>query len=84
VIEQPQQPVQQQLLPTQPNSEPVLVQQTPVVDPGQMEFNFDNSATAQQIFDKLEDIDIKLNNLYKLVESLQKKPTATKTVTKKK
>jgi|DEB0MinimDraft_10_1074344.scaffolds.fasta_scaffold04959_2 hypothetical protein len=84
VVEPPQQPVQQQLLPTQPNPEPVLVQQSPVVDPGQMEFNFDNSATAQQIFDKLEDIDIKLNNLYKLVESLQKKPTARKTVTKKK
>jgi len=77
VIEQPQQPVQQQLLPTQPDN-------SPQVDPGQMEFNFDNSATAQQIFDKLEDIDIKLNNLYKLVESLQKKPTSRKTTTKKK
>lgn len=77
VVEQPQQPIQQQLLPTQP----VIL---PEVDPGQMEFNFDKSATAQQIFDKLEDIDIKLNNLYKLVESLQKKPTARKTITKKK
>ena len=77
VVKEPKHPVQQQLLPTQPVN-------LPEVDPGQMEFNFDKSATAQQIFDKLEDIDIKLNNLYKLVESLQKKPTARKTITKKK
>lgn len=71
---------------TQPLQQPIVpntIQETNTNNE-QMEFNFDNTATAQSIFDKLDDIEIRLNNLTKLVENLQKKPSVKKTATKKK
>jgi len=39
------------------------------VDPNQLELNFDNSATAQKIYDKIEDIEIKLNKILNLLSN---------------
>lgn len=61
-----------------PQSAP-LVQ--PAVDPNQLELNFDKSATVNEIFEKLEDIEIKLSNITKVLENLTS--TKKKTLVKK-
>lgn len=70
----------------QPPQQPVVPNtvQEATIDDGQMEFNFDNTATAQSIFNKLDDIETKLNNLYKLLKNLQDTPSEKKITTKKK
>lgn len=81
-IEQPlppqpaqQQPPPPQLIP-QPQPEPVVLE-----DPNQLQLDFDRSATVTEIFDKLENLETKINKILKLLE----KPTVTKkkTVVKK-
>lgn len=61
-----------------PQSAP-LVQ--PAVNPNQLELNFDKSATVNEIFEKLEDIEIKLSNITKVLENLTS--TKKKTLVKK-
>jgi len=53
----------------------------PAVDPNQLELNFDKSATVNEIFEKLEDIEIKLSNITKVLENIT--PTKKKTLVKK-
>jgi len=85
-IQQPQ-PIPQPIPQPQPqtNGHPVQFQPElppqPQEDPNQLTLNFDNTATAQDIFNKLDDLDIKLSKLTKLIESLL--PLKKKTVVKK-
>ena len=85
-IQQPQ-PIPQPIPQPQPitNGNPVQIQPVlpsqPQEDPNQLTLNFDNTATAQDIFNKLDDLDIKLSKLTKLIESLL--PLKKKTVVKK-
>ena len=71
--------VEQQISQQQPAPQPApqiqavpqpapLVQ--PAVDPNQLELNFDKSATVNEIFEKLEDIEIKLSNITKVLENI--------------
>lgn len=89
-VSQIPQQVEQQISQQQPAPQPApqiqavpqsapLVQ--PVVDPNQLELNFDKSATVNEIFEKLEDIEIKLSNITKVLENLT--PTKKKTLVKK-
>ena len=71
------QPTPQQI----PLHQPVIENTQPVEDPNQLTLNFDNTATAQDIFNKLDDLEVKINNLTKIVQSLL--PTKKKTVVKK-
>ena len=82
--------VEQQISQQQPAPQPApqiqavpqpapLVQ--PAVDPNQLELNFDKSATVNEIFEKLEDIEIKLSNITKVLENIT--PTKKKTLVKK-
>lgn len=71
------QPIPQQI----PLPQPVIENNQPVEDPNQLTLNFDNTATAQDIFNKLDDLEVKINNLTKIVQSLL--PTKKKTVVKK-
>ena len=57
---QPQQPHQQH--------QPQPVAETTQHDPNQFEFNFDNSATAQDIFNRLSDIEAKVNKIANLLQ----------------
>ena len=67
IEKQPIQPTAHQPL---PNAN-VAIQPTPYAeikaDPNQLELNFDNSATAQKIYDKIEDIEIKLNKIFNYI-----------------
>ena len=61
---------QQMGQPPQPHQQP---QHQPVAaavehDPNQFEFNFDNSATAQDIFNRLSDIEAKVNKIANLLQ----------------
>jgi hypothetical protein len=49
---------------------PVPVPQQPQGDPNQLEFNFDNSATAQKIFDRIDTILRKIETLEAIVSKL--------------
>jgi|LauGreDrversion2_6_1035139.scaffolds.fasta_scaffold02116_3 hypothetical protein len=49
---------------------PAPVLQQPQGDPNQLEFNFDNSATAQKIFDRIDTILRKIEALEKIVTKL--------------
>lgn len=71
------QPTPQQI----PLPQPVVENNQPVDDPNQLTLNFDNTATAQDIFNKLDDLETKINNLTKIVKSLL--PTKKKTIVKK-
>ena len=75
-----QQPIPQPAPQIQAVPQPVSVVQ-PAVDPNQLELNFDKSATVNEIFEKLEDIEIKLSNITKVLENLT--PTKKKTLVKK-
>jgi len=85
-IQQPQ-PIPQPIPQPQPqtNGHPVQIQPElppqPQEDPNQLTLNFDNTATAQDIFNKLDELDIKLSKLTKLIENLS--PPKKKTVVKK-
>ena len=76
-VQQATQPVQQAPLPIT-NGE--LIEQ-PQEDPNQLQLNFDNTATAQDIFNKLDDLEAKLNKLTRLVENIT--PAKKKTLVKK-
>lgn len=89
-VSQIPQQVEQQISQQQPAPQPApqiqavpqsapLVQ--PAVDPNQLELNFDKSATVNEIFEKLEDIEIKLSNITKVLENLTS--TKKKTLVKK-
>jgi len=61
---------QQMGQPPQPHQQP---QHQPVAaavehDPNQFEFNFDNSSTAQDIFNRLSDIEAKVNKIANLLQ----------------
>jgi len=75
-----QQPIPQPAPQIQAAPQPVPVVQ-PAVDPNQLELNFDKSATVNEIFEKLEDIEIKLSNITKVLENIT--PTKKKTLVKK-
>ena len=78
IAQQPPPPqVQQAPLPIT-NGE--LIEQ-PQEDPNQLQLNFDNTATAQDIFNKLDDLEAKLNKLTRLVENIT--PAKKKTLVKK-
>ena len=70
-----QPPPQQQPVPhpvqtaPQPATNGELFEQ-PQEDPNQLQLNFDNTATAQDIFNKLDDLEAKLNKLTRLVENI--------------
>ena len=49
---------------------PAPMLQQPQGDPNQLEFNFDNSATAQKIFDRIDTILRKIEALEKIVTKL--------------
>lgn len=89
-VSQIPQQVEQQISQQQPAPQPApqiqavpqsapLVQ--PAVNPNQLELNFDKSATVNEIFEKLEDIEIKLSNITKVLENLTS--TKKKTLVKK-
>ncbi len=59
-------PRQQPQQPQQPQHQPVAA--ATQHDPNQFEFNFDNSATAQDIFNRLSDIEAKLNKIANLLQ----------------
>lgn len=70
-----QQPVPQNIpQPFQPQPVPPPQQtgqlEIPQVDPNQLELNFDNSATANKIFEKLDDIERKLIKIESKLNSL--------------
>ncbi len=67
----------------QPISQPIIENQQPQpeIGPGQLEFQFDNSTTARQIFDFLEVINNKLDTIIKKIEPQPKKRRYTKTST---
>jgi hypothetical protein len=48
--------------------QPQPVAETTQHDPNQFEFNFDNSATAQDIFNRLSDIEAKVNKIANLLQ----------------
>ena len=54
----------------QPQYAPAPVPQQPQGDPNQLEFNFDNSATAQKIFDRIDTILRKIETLEAIVTKL--------------
>lgn len=76
-VQQAPQPVQQA---PQPITNGELIEQ-PQEDPNQLQLNFDNTATAQDIFNKLDDLEAKLNKLTRLVENIT--PAKKKTLVKK-
>lgn len=88
-IQQPQ-PIPQPIPQPQPQTNGAPVPQVqiqpelppqPQEDPNQLTLNFDNTATAQDIFNKLDNLEAKLNKLTKLVENLtppKKKPVVKK------
>ena len=63
---QKQQQMGQPQRPQQPQHQPVA--ETTQLDPNQFEFNFDNSATAQDIFNRLSDIEAKVNKIANLLQ----------------
>ena len=77
IAQQPPPPQVQQA--PQPITNGELIEQ-PQEDPNQLQLNFDNTATAQDIFNKLDDLEAKLNKLTRLVENitLAKKKTLVK------
>ena len=83
-VQQATQPVQQATQPVQQAPQPItngeLIEQ-PQEDPNQLQLNFDNTATAQDIFNKLDDLEAKLNKLTRLVENIT--PSKKKTLVKK-
>lgn len=54
----------------QPQYIPAPAPQQPQGDPNQLEFNFDNSATAQKIFDRIDTILRKIETLEVIVSKL--------------
>ena len=81
-LPQPQQmpqippPIQQAPIVPPPVPEPI-----PITDSNQLELNFNKTATINEIFDKLENIDIKLSKIEKILENFQS--TKKKTLVKK-
>jgi hypothetical protein len=65
-----QTPPATQYIQQQPQYVPVPVPQQPQGDPNQLEFNFDNSATAQKIFDRIDTILRKIETLEAIVAKL--------------
>lgn len=59
-----------QYIQQQPQYAPAPVPQQPQGDPNQLEFNFDNSATAQKIFDRIDTILRKIETLEAIVTKL--------------
>ena len=78
IAQQPPTPQIQQA--PQPITNGELIEQ-PQEDPNQLQLNFDNTATAQDIFNKLDDLEAKLNKLTRLVENIT--PAKKKTLVKK-
>ena len=78
IAQQPPTPQVQQA--PQPITNGELIEQ-PQEDPNQLQLNFDNTATAQDIFNKLDDLEAKLNKLTRLVENIT--PAKKKTLVKK-
>ena len=78
IAQQPPPPQVQQA--PQPITNGELIEQ-PQEDPNQLQLNFDNTATAQDIFNKLDDLEAKLNKLTRLVENIT--PAKKKTLVKK-
>ena len=78
IAQQPPPPQVQQA--PQPVTNGELIEQ-PQEDPNQLQLNFDNTATAQDIFNKLDDLEAKLNKLTRLVENIT--PAKKKTLVKK-
>jgi len=71
ITKNPQAPQQvPQYIQSQPPHAPAPVLQQPQGDPNQLEFNFDNSATAQKIFDRIDTILRKIEALEKIVTKL--------------
>lgn len=66
----PQYIQQQPQLQQQPQYISAPVPQQPQGDPNQLEFNFDNSATAQKIFDRIDTILRKIETLEVIVAKL--------------
>lgn len=59
-----------QYIQQQPQYISATVPQQPQGDPNQLEFNFDNSATAQKIFDRIDTILRKIETLEAIVAKL--------------
>ncbi|MEE9572561.1 MAG: hypothetical protein V3W20_05915 [Candidatus Neomarinimicrobiota bacterium] len=68
LVGKPQTQQQQQIPQNQPQIQSQPGVQNVPPDPNQFEFNFDNSATAKDIFNRLFDIESTVNKILKLLE----------------
>ena len=68
LVGKPQTQQQQQIPQNQPQIQSQPGVQNVPPDPNQFEFNFDNSATAKDIFNRLFDIESTINKILKLLQ----------------
>jgi hypothetical protein len=68
LVGNPETQQQQQIPQNQPQNQSQPVVQNVSPDPNQFEFNFDNSATAKDIFNRLFDIESTINKILKLLQ----------------